>query len=195
MPQRVKELHCIMPIANAISVMQYGILSYERAAKLKHHSVAMEEIQDRRDKVQVPGGMRLHHYANLYFNARNPMMYKRKDQADSLCVLRVSREVLALDGVVLVDQNASSDYVRFLSPAQIRFINLDQVYADDWRHPDDRIAYFRHKATMCAEVLVPNVVAPELIVGAYVVNQQARQALLATGFNQAVQINAHLFFQ
>ena len=48
---------------------------------------------------------------------------------------------------------------------------------------------------MCAEVLVPNVVAPELIVGAYVVNQQARQALLATGFNRAVQINAHLFFQ
>ncbi|OFZ68923.1 MAG: hypothetical protein A2V79_03800 [Betaproteobacteria bacterium RBG_16_56_24] len=195
MPQRVKELHCIMPIANTTSIMQHGILSHERAAKLKHYSVAMEEIQDRRDKVQVPGGMRLHHYANLYFHARNPMMFKRKDQADSLCVLRVSRDVLALERVVLADQNASSDYVRFLSPAQIRLINLDQVYADDWRHPDDRIAYFRHKATMCAEVLVPNVVAPELIVGAYVVNQQARQALLATGFNRAVQINAHLFFQ
>lgn len=195
MPQRVKELHCIMPIVNASSVMQHGILSHERAAKLKHHSVAMEEIQDRRDKVQVPGGMRLHHYANLYFHARNPMMFKRKDQAGSLCVLRISRDVLALDGVVLTDQNASSDYVRFLSPAQIRLINLDQVYADDWRHPDDRIAYFRHRAIMCAEVLVPNVVAPELIVGAYVVNQQARQALLATGFNLAIQINAHLFFQ
>ncbi len=184
-----------MPIVNVSSVMQHGILSHERAAKLKHHSVAMEEIQDRRDKVQVPGGMRLHHYANLYFNARNPMMYKRKDQADSLCVLRVSRDVLNRDRVVLADQNASSDYVRFLSPVQIRFINLDQVYANDWQHPNDSIAYFRHKATMCAEVLVPNMVAPELIVGAYVVNQQAKQTLLSTGFNQAVQINAHLFFQ
>src|SRR4030067_1552830 len=133
MPQRVKELHCIMPIANTTSIMQHGILSHERAAKLKHYSVAMEEIQDRRDKVQVPGGMRLHHYANLYFHARNPMMFKRKDQADSLCFLRVSRDVLALERVVLADQNASSDYVRFLSPAQIRLINLDQVYADDWR--------------------------------------------------------------
>lgn len=195
MPQRVKELHCIMPIANAPSVIHHGILSHERAARLKHHSVAMEEIQDRRDKVQVPGGMRLHHYANLYFHARNPMMFKRKDQAGSLCVLRVSRDVLALDRVVLADRNASSDYVRFLSPAQIRLINLDQVYADDWRHPNDRIEYFRHRAIMCAEVLVPNVVAPELIIGAYVVSQQARQSLLATGFNRAVQINAHLFFQ
>jgi hypothetical protein len=184
-----------MPIANAPSVMQNGILSHERAAQLAHHSVAMEEIQDRRDKVHVPGGLRLHQYANLYFHARNPMMFKRKDQADTLCVLQVSRDVVGLDSVVLADQNASSDYVRFLSPAQIRLINFDLVFADDWRHPDDRIAYFRHKAIMCAEVLVPNAVAPGLIVGAHVANQQAQQALLATGFNRAVQINAHLFFQ
>lgn len=194
MPQRVTELQCIMPIDNMPSVMHHGILSHVRAARLEHHSVAMEEIQDRRDKVQVPGGMRLHHYANLYFHARNPMMYKRKDQAESLCVLRVSRSVLNLENVVLADQNASSDYVRFLSPAQIRLINLDQVYALDWRHQGDQIAYFRHKATKCAEVLVPNVVAPELIVGAYVVNQRARNALAATGFSQEIQINAQLFF-
>jgi hypothetical protein len=38
---RVTELHCIMPIANIGSVMQRGILSNERAAKLTHHSVAL----------------------------------------------------------------------------------------------------------------------------------------------------------
>ena len=117
MPQRVTEFHCIMPVANVPSVMVHGILSHERAGRLNHDSVAMEEIQDRRDRVQVPGGMRLHQYANLYFHARNPMMFKRKDQAGSLCILRISRNVLTLDHVVLADQNASSDYVRFLSPA------------------------------------------------------------------------------
>jgi len=195
MPQRVTEFHCIMPIANVPSVMVHGILSHERAARLDHHSVAMEEIQDRRDKVQIPGGMRLHQYANLYFHARNPMMFKRKDQADSLCILRVSRNVLRLDRVVLADQNASSEYVRFLSPDQIRFINLDLVYAADWRHPGDQIAYFRHKATKCAEALIPNAVSPELIIGAYVVNQQAKDSLLVQGFNREIQINPQLFFQ
>jgi hypothetical protein len=175
--------------------MQHGILSHERAARLDHQSVAMAEIQDRRDHVHVPGGLRLHQYANLYFNARNPMMFKRKDQSDSLCVLRVSRDVLGLERVVLADQNASSDYVRFLGPAQLRFIQFDLVYADDWRHPGDQIAYFRHKAAMCAEVLVPGVVPPELIAGAYVVNQNAAQTLAATGFNRAVNINTHLFFR
>lgn len=195
MSHRVTELHCIMPIVNMPSVMQHGILSHEQAARLDHHSVAMAEIQDRRDHVHVPGGLRLHQYANLYFNARNPMMFKRKDQADTLCVLRVSREVLGIERVVLADQNASNDYVRFLGPTQLRFIPFDLVYANDWRHPEDQIAYFRHKAAMCAEVLVPGAVPPELIAGAYVVDQNAAGTLAATGFNRAVNINAHLFFR
>src|SRR6266702_230791 len=98
-----------MPIANIGSVILHGILSYERAAKLEHHSVAMQPVQDRRDQKQVPGGLRLHQYANLYFHARNPMMFKRLAEAPDLCVLRVSTEVLQLEGAVISDQNAASD--------------------------------------------------------------------------------------
>lgn len=194
MPHRVTELHCIMPIKNIPSVMQYGILSNERSAKLPHDSVAMTEIQERRDNVHVPGGLRLHQYANLYFQARNPMMYKRKNQANTLCVLRVSCDVLKADNVVLADQNASSDYVRFLSPNQLRLIDFDLVYAADWTHPGDPIAYYRHKARMCAEVLVPNYVPYECIIGAYVLNQTSQNTLLAIGFNLPITINPYLFF-
>lgn len=74
MDARVTEFHCIMPIGNVPSVLEHGILSYELAAKLAHHSVAMPEVQDLRDKKQVPGGLKLHQYANLYFHARNPML-------------------------------------------------------------------------------------------------------------------------
>ncbi|NJK42585.1 MAG: DUF4433 domain-containing protein [Aquincola sp.] len=161
MDPRILELHCIMPMDNLSSVLQHGILSYERAAALLHHSVAMPEVQERRDQKQVPGGLRLHQYANLYFHARNPMMYKRLDQADALCVLRVNRDVMQLPGVVLTDQNAASDYVRFLALAQIGEIDMNRVYALDWRH-QDRITFYRQKAAKCAEVLVPGQVAPPL---------------------------------
>lgn len=67
----------IMPIKNIPSVLQYGILSYEHATNMPHHSVAMSEIQSRRDDVCIPNGMRLHEYANVYFDARNPMLYKK----------------------------------------------------------------------------------------------------------------------
>lgn len=107
-----------MPIANIPSVMAHGIVCHEGTAKVEHKSVAMEEVQDKRAGRRVPGGLRLHQYANLYFHARNPMLYKRKHLADELCGLRVSTDVLRLEGVVITDQNASSDWVLFLSPAQ-----------------------------------------------------------------------------
>lgn len=193
MPLRVTELHCIVPIGNVRSVMQHGILSYEKAAALPHVSVAMQAVQDRRDLVQIPGGLKLHQYANLYFHARNPMMYLRQNQAGLLCVLQVSRRVLTLADVVLADQNASSSYVRFLGPHQLAALNLDRVYARDWRC-DDRITYYRQKAAKCAEVLVPHCVPAALITGAYVVNEEACNALLAIGFDRPVMINPDLFF-
>jgi hypothetical protein len=83
-----------------------------------HQSVAMQEVQERRDQKHVPGGLKLHQYANLYFHARNPMLYKRKGEVANLCVLRISTEVRHIVGVVMTDRNASSDYVRFLHPSQ-----------------------------------------------------------------------------
>jgi hypothetical protein len=151
---RVTELHCIMPIGNLVSVMQQGILSHEHAAKLKHHSVALQPVQDKRDKKQIPGGLKLHQYANLYFHARNPMMFTRRGRASNLCVLRVSTLVLTLPGTVISDQNAASDYVRFLHPRQWQVLDFDAIYAMDWRHPDDQIAQWRHSSQKCAEVLV-----------------------------------------
>ena len=82
MDSRVTEFHCIMPISNIASVMTHGILSYDRASKLRHRSIALQPVQDRRDKKQVSGGLKLHQYANLYFNARNPMMFKRLSEVE-----------------------------------------------------------------------------------------------------------------
>jgi hypothetical protein len=170
MDARVKEFHCIMPLANLPSVLKLGILSYERAAKIDHSSTAMIEVQDRRDKKRVPGGLRLHQYANLYFHARNPMLFKRRADSTKLCVLRVSLEVIDLEGVVITDRNAASDWVRFLHPRQSHLLNFDAIFAMDWRHPNDEIAYYRHRSEKCAEVLVPHVVEPRFLLGAYVVD-------------------------
>jgi hypothetical protein len=183
-----------MPMDNLSSVLQHGILSYERAAALLHHSVAMPEVQERRDQRQVPAGLRLHQYANLYFHARNPMLFKRLDQADALCVLRVNRDVMQLPGVVLTDQNAASDYVRFLALAQIGEIDMNRVYALDWRH-QDRITFYRQKAAKCAEVLVPGQVEPRFLIGAHVVDAAARDRLSALGFHLPIAITPALFFR
>lgn len=195
MDPRVTEFHCIMPIDNVPSVLEQGILSYEQAAKLAHDSVAMQPVQDKRDQKHVPGGLRLHQYANLYFHARNPMLYKRLDEVNKLCVLRVSIDVLGIDGTVITDQNAASDYVRFLHPSQWNLLALDDIYAMDWRHPNDPIAFWRHKARKCAEILVPHRIEPGLLIGAYVAEDAAALQLKGLGFDRPVIVDSVLFFR
>ncbi len=195
MDPRVTEFHCIMPIENLGSVLQRGILSYERATKLPHRSVALQPVQDRRDQTQVPGGMRLHQYANLYFHARNPMMYKRQAEVPGLCVLRVSIDVLRIDGAAITDQNAASNYVRFLAPQQWSLLDFDDIFAMDWNHPDDQIRHWQHKSRKCAEVLVPHAVEPRFVTGAYVADQTAFLKVSAVAPKLPLVVNPVLFFR
>src|SRR5213083_1185939 len=146
MDPRVIEFQCIMPLENIPSVLKHGILSNERVAKLSHRSVAMQEVQERRDLKRVPGGLKLHQYANLYFHARNPMLFKRQNESSHLCVLQVSTAVLQTEGTVITDCNAASDYVRFLSPSQWRVLDFDDIYARDWRHPNNPTRFYQHKS-------------------------------------------------
>jgi hypothetical protein len=144
---------------------------------------------------QVPAELKLHQYANLYFHARNPMMYKRKDEAPNLCVLRVSINILKLPGVVLADRNAAGDprWVRFLAPHQWRELNFDRIFARSWTDAD-RFAYYERKRAKCAEVLVPHKVEPSYLLGAYVIDARVAAALESFGFSLPIQIDADIFF-
>ena len=171
-------LHYITPIANVLSILTHGIMSHRRATKLPHQSIAMTEIQDRRQKVVIPNARPLHEYVNLYLCARNPMTYRRKAEHRSICVLRISPDVLDLPGVVIADQNASSDYVRFSpSPAGLAHTDREMVFAERWTHPGDPIEQFRHRSIKCAEVLVPDRVDASYIIGAYVSGPEGQEAL------------------
>jgi hypothetical protein len=183
-----------MPIANMASVMEYGILSHNRAEKLPHESAAMQEIQDRRARVTVPGGLRLHDYANLYFDARNPMLYKRLDRHPSLCVISVSPQVLDLDGTVVTDKNAAADFVRFVpSPAGLVIVDQELTFARWWTDTD-YYEQIRKSQAKQAEVLVPHVVSPEHIYGAYVSCDAGKQSLQAQTSACKVKLHADLFF-
>lgn len=189
------ELHYITPIANLPSILRHGILSHNRAKRIEHQSVAMNEIQDRRAKVVVPGGKKLHDYVNLYVCARNPMMYKCQAQFKEICVLKISTDVVDLPGVVITDGNASGDYVRFsAAPKGLAIVDRDWTFADDWRDPD-QIQYYRKKAAKCAEVLVPDQVNADYIMGAYVVCQESQETIKDLVQHLFVVINGHLFFR
>lgn len=193
--RELRELHYITAIKNIRSIMRGGLLSHDRAEKVPHESVAMAEVQEIRARRRVPGALRLHSYVNLYINARNPMMYKRHDMHQELCVLQVSPEVLDLPDVVVADRNAAS--VPRFSPAPDGLMTIDEqlVFAEYWTHRDDRQFQIHHSHVMCAEVLVPHKVDPAYIRGAYVSCKSSQILLNDAAPNLEVTINPHLFFQ
>jgi hypothetical protein len=196
---QVSELHYITPVSNVVSICQRGILCNRLSQKHSRESVAMAEMQARRAVKVVPSGQGLHEYANLYLHARNPMLFKRKEQHANLCVLRVNHRVLDLPNAVITSQNAASGYARFYpSPNGLEHLDYNEVYAEYWTHPGDPIAEWRHKSIKCAEVLVPGQIGVEYLMGAYVSNPITKSALEAQleaeGITLDVTINAHLFF-
>jgi hypothetical protein len=197
--EELEELHYITPIENMKSICSLGILSHEQAEKHRHKSVAKKEVQERRKKVVVPGGRPLHQYVNLYFHARNPMMFKRKELHKELCVLRISKDILSLPQVVIADRNASSEYVLFTSaPDGLKYINSELVYAKYWHH-DNPIEKFRHASIKCAEVLVPDKVSKDFILGAYVSCNESKtkiyDIILEVEPDFSIIVNPDLFFQ
>src|SRR3990172_12075777 len=160
------ERHYITAIATVPSMLRYGILSHVQAEQLEHDSVAMPEIQQLRENKLIPGARSLHEYANLYFDAHNPMLSKCRARNDAICVLRVAATVLDFPGAIVTDRNAASGWARFW-PAAAGLGNLDRerIFARYWTHRDDPYDEMSHKSEKCAEVLVPDRVdAPHIII-------------------------------
>lgn len=187
-------LYNIQAIDNIPSIMQRGLLSNERASRIEHVSIAMNEVQARRDSVRIPNGLKLHQYANLYFDPWNPMLSRKRSQNEEICILKFDRSVLDFDGVILSDRNASSDYAAFYgAKVGLEKIDFDLVYARYWTD-EDYFEQCRKKSIKCAEVLVPYYIPYDFVIAAAVVNEDAAEKLESVGFNKKIVIKPGIFF-
>lgn len=189
--RNIEEFYNIQSISNIESILRLGILSFNKSSNVNHDSIASMLVQGRRNK-SVPNGSNLHDYACLYFDARNTMMFKIKYRSD-ICVLRVSEDVINLEGTVVTDRNAACDFVNFYTIDEIRKLDFDTIFMRDWRS-DNQSEYWWNRKVKCAEILVKNKVPSEYIIGAYVKNTTAQNSLEEQGFDKPIEINRDMFF-
>lgn len=200
----IRELHYMTAVANVPSIVRVGILSHEASEHIPHESIASEEVQARRATRTIPGGLRLHQYANLYFNARNSMLFRRlrdydttrRVPAEEIAILRVAADVLDRRGVVVTDINAAADEEPRWHTVEEGLALLDEttIYAQSWNHSDywEKI---RRMQQMMAEVLVPHRVEPEHLIGAYAVSDAAAAVLSGVAPTLEVVVQPYMFFQ
>lgn len=184
-----------MPFSNIHSVLKNGILCFEEAKNMEHTSVADKEVQARRDEIRIPNGDKLHAYANSYFDARNPMMYKLKEQYETMCVLRISSDILDIKNAIVSDKNAACGFVRFYIPIDgINKLDYDTIFCECWLDKDE-YEQKRKKYTKCAEVLIPKIISIDHIIGAYVANDLVKLRLTSLGFGLPIDLNPKMFFK
>lgn len=190
----VKELHFITTMDDLGSILRRGILCHNRARRLPHRSIASEDVQDIRRGKSVPGGRSLHNYANLYFDARNAMMYFLRDEPD-LVVIRVSPEVLDIPDTVVADGNAANGPTRFYpSPDGLQRLDSARIFARSWDDPNYWVKKEKKRVRQ-AEVLVPDLVPSEYIEGCYVDTREKRRACLEFEDLTAVDVHREIFFK
>jgi hypothetical protein len=192
----VAELHFITSIDNLGSILRRGILSHNRAARLRHRSIASEDVQDRRRGKPVPGGSSLHSYANLYFHARNPMMYcLLQDGHDDLIVLRLSPAVLDIPDTVVTDGNAASVGTRFFpSPDGLKHLDSKLIFARYWTDANYWPVREKKRARN-AEVLVPDLVPSMYIEGCYVDTREKGSACQEFADLPTVAVRREIYFR
>jgi hypothetical protein len=191
----VKELYFITYIENVPSILKRGILSHNIMSRnINFRDISESGVQERRAKKKIPGTNKsLHDYANLYFDAHNPMLSKRRSENDKICVLIINNMVLDIDGVIITDQNAARECWFKTVVEGLPLLNKEEIYTTFWTDNSDPIKEYKQKGIKCAEVLVPDRVHSDYIIGAYVANRVAFDNLCNLSDIHVI-IKSELFF-
>ena len=174
----VRRLYYITHTSNVHSILRAGILSHAEAEKQQIGATRIHDKQivtSRRGRT-TPDGTPLWRFANLYFQARNPMLYRVTcEHPDAIAVIAVRPDVLELPGVCISDGNAASPrsaiWPRGDAIEHLPRILRDTVERKWWSQIDSS------KRRIMAECLVPTLVAPEHIQTIYVPSAEVKEQL------------------
>jgi len=172
--RRIKSLYYITHVDNLPSILRRGILSHElvETQGIQFSKIYDADIVSGRQARIAPDGNSLWAFANLYFQPRNPMLYRviHEKGKDEVAILGVKPQVLDFPGVFVSTGNAAS-YLSSIIPVEegVKIITGEMwnVIMNDWWREEDG-----SKRKIMAECLVPGRVPPDYIHTVYVASRQ-----------------------
>jgi O-acetyl-ADP-ribose deacetylase (regulator of RNase III) len=193
----IKGLFYITHVNNIKSILRHGILSHAlvEARKVQFTPIYDAQIVSNRRERKTPNGKSLWDYANLYFQPRNPMLYRvinEKDKKD-IAIVEVRPDILKQPDVFVSTGNAASLPSDIL-PVKDGLKEIHQMWKvinSEWWNDTDG-----SKRKIMAECLAPELVPPALIQAIYVVNHAIAEKLRSDVPPQVQVIpEPHMFFQ
>jgi hypothetical protein len=120
MPE-IKSLYYIAHIENPCSILDQGILSHNgvKARGVEYKAIYDPEIVENRKLKLTPSGHSFWGFANVYFQPRNPMLYRvvhNQGLKDNIVVPGLQPRNLELRGAYITDGNAANTATDFYTP-------------------------------------------------------------------------------
>ena len=199
--------------SNLESILSNGILSHNEAyeRELINKDISMAEVQERRANRKIKCGdcsHTLHDFVSFYFNAKNPMLYKRRNIQEELVVILINSNIINSNFndnpfAIFSNGNAASKETKFFCGEKM-LDNIDStlIFADSWNSSDDPVL-IENRRKRCSEVLVyPNVpvknieaiICPNKTMHNYVTNLKQSKSLFNSTAHINVEINRNYFF-
>ena len=176
-----KEFYYITHIDNLDSILHQGILSRSRSKKrnlwnkIKFSStkyIHNEDVLQRR-KNKTLKNKSLWDYANVYFQARNPMLYTviSKFKPENIVVLQINSDIIQGDNIGIADGNAASENTQIFEDKNqgLNALNLEQFEKEFWNESDKR--------KLMAELLVYECIPKEKIIGIYTADEKTAKKI------------------
>ena len=163
---------------NLKNILLHGLQNHYNT--YRQVDISNQEVNARREKVKHIYGHKIHDYVPFYFNPRNAMLYRNRNNA-RVIILGLDVRVIKdhQDGFLISNRNASADeakFSRYLPDLQdLNFINFDDVFSSRWCN--NGIANNDIKQKMMAEILIDDIVCSRYIRSIYVKNPIYKKAI------------------
>lgn len=174
----LNKLFYITHIDNVKSILERGIYSHKKIEdeNLQFTPVYDKDIVSNRKNIFLGNGKSLWDYANLYFQPRNPMLYRvvSEKNVEKIAVISISSSILSRNDIYISNGNAASKRTVIESSGDGRkSINklknvLNKEY---WSEIDDS------KRQIMSECLVPDFISPQYISSIYVAEIEVKKRL------------------
>ncbi len=199
----IKFLYHITSRSHLQSICRFGILSHNKVREKEkiREDISLPGVQSRRER-KIIDNKSLHEYACLYFDARNPMLYKVQKEYDDIVILAVDKMVLLEKSTIYSDGNAAADNSIFYSGTEfLNRLNWSKINADYWtdsffNYSHDELSVEERSRIKCAEILVYPKVRPERIKAAICNTKQNHDfCIFITNQKFPVHLDKGFFFE
>src|SRR5258706_10664483 len=176
----ISGLYYITHIDNLMSITKRGVLSHARVEKDEIPYTPIYDrhiVKARKERIALDGNS-LWNFVNLFFNPRNPMLYRvlKEKAAKDIVVIAINSVILKKTEVFITTGNARAWQSEILTRDKglLKIKEFQEVFKlEMWANEDGS------RTRIMAECLVPDRVSPEYLQAVYVVSHKVADDIRA----------------